>query len=232
MENYQILDEALEYLNCGNLPEYILEADNKDVAKLLKQWQTQDQSSIKKTFKNNSLTEEEYQMLMTTYHTMRSAEKYEEYKKAFDRFCSFCHIVPKGTIITQVKIKSGSKPNTSSIFVEYAFNTKKIKLPDGMKLYHLSKVPDIKELIPVFRGKSAKGYMYDKPRIYFTIHKEMPKFLADYHWYEKMHKYECKANVSDIYVDPLVPLGRLQGALYVETTKPIPVEEMGIKQKK
>jgi hypothetical protein len=59
----------------------------------------------------------------------------------------------------------------------------------------------------------------------------MPKFLADYKWYEKMHKYECKANVNEIYVDPLVPVGAIQGALYVETNKPIPVEEMGISKK-
>ena len=229
--NYQALDEALEYLNSGQLPEYILEAD-KEVEALLKQWKVSDQSSIKKVFKNNSLSNDEYQMLMTTYHTMRSAEKYQDYKKAFDQLCQFCHIVPKGTIITKCEIKSGTNEHNSTIFVEYAYNTKKIKLPEGMKLYHLSKVPDIKELIPVFRGKSAKGYMYDKPRVYFTIHKEMPKFLADYHWYEKMHKYECKANVNDVYVDPLVPLGRLQGALYVETDKPIQVEEMGIRENK
>ena len=229
--NYQALDEALEYLNTGQLPEYIIESDMKDIVELMKKWKVSDQSSIKKTFKNNSLTNDEYQMLMTTYHVMRSAEKYEDYKKAFDRLCAFCHIVPKGTIITKCEIKSGNKEDNSSIFVEYSYNTKKIKLPEGMKLYHLSKVEGIKELIPVFRGKSVKGYMYDKPRVYFTIHKEMPKFLADYKWYEKMHKYECKANVSEIYVDPLVPIGAIQGALYVETNKPIPVEEMGINKK-
>lgn len=230
MTDYEILDEALEFLNSGSLPEYILEADNRDVEKLMKQWKVSDQSSIKKTFKNNSLSNDDYQMLMTTYHTIRTATDYSEYKKAFDRLCTFCHIVPKGTMITKCIIKSGSNPHNSSIFVEYAYNTNKIQLPEGMKLYHISKVPGIKELIPVFRGKSVKGYLYDKPRVYFTIHKEMPKFLADYKWYEKMHKYVCKANVKDIYVDPLVPIGRLQGALYIETMKPVPVEEMGIKK--
>lgn len=229
--NYEVLDEALEYLNSDQLPEYIIEADDSDIKKLMKQWQVSDQSSIKKTFKNTSLSNNDYQILMTTYHTMREAEKYEDYKKAFDRLCSFCHIVPKGTVITKCIIKSGTNDHNSSILVEYAYNTNKIKLPEGMKLYHLSKVPDIKELIPVFRGKSVKGYMYDKPRVYFTIHKEMPKFLADYHWYEKMHKYECKAAIKDVYVDPLVPVGQIQGALYVESNKAIPVEEMGIKKK-
>ena len=34
MNDYEILDEALEYLNTGNLPEYILEADDSDVKQL------------------------------------------------------------------------------------------------------------------------------------------------------------------------------------------------------
>ena len=204
--NYKALDEALEYLNSGNLPEFIIES-NKEMKSLMKQWKVSDQSSIKKEFKNNSLTEDDYTILSALYKIMRTANKYEDYKKAFDKLCTFCHILPKGTIITKCKLKKGDGPNNSSIYVQYAFNNNKIKLPDGMKLYHLSRVEGIKELIPVFRGKSDRGYLYDKPRVYFTIHKEMPKFLADYHWYEKMHKYECKADITNIYVDPLVPLG-------------------------
>lgn len=229
--NYKALDEALEYLNSGNLPEFIIES-NKEMKSLMKKWKVSDQSSIKKEFKNNSLTEDDYTILSALYKIMRTANKYEDYKKAFDKLCTFCHILPKGTIITKCELKKGDGPNNSSIYVQYAFNNNKIKLPDGMKLYHLSRVEGIKELIPVFRGKSDRGYLYDKPRVYFTIHKEMPKFLADYHWYEKMHKYECKADITNIYVDPLVPLGRLQGALYIETNKPVPVEEMGIENKK
>jgi hypothetical protein len=99
-----------------------------------------------------------------------------------------------------------------------------------MKLYHISKVAGIKELIPAYRCKSAKGYLYESPRVYFTIHKEMPKFLADYKWYENMHKYVSKVDFKEVYVDPLVWNGKIQGAVYVESYKNIPVEEMGIKK--
>jgi hypothetical protein len=58
----------------------------------------------------------------------------------------------------------------------------------------------------------------------------MPKFLADYSPTEKVHKYECKENIRDVYVDPLVWNGKIQGAVYVESYKNIPVEEMGIKK--
>ena len=223
----------------GELDDVMLEAlfkkkdeGNDEVKELLKNWTTSNQNHEKQVFKNDNLSEQEYDMLCDLYDTMRHAEDYKTYKKAFDQLCKFCHIVPAGTIIMKCKIKSGSKENHNSILVEYTANTKKLRLPDGMKLYHISKVEGIKELIPVFRGKSATGYMYDKPRIYFTIHKAMPKFLADYGVAEKMHKYECKRDIKEVYVDPLVWNGNLQGAVYVETSDPVPVEEMGIKKAK
>ena len=219
----------------GELDDVMLEGlfkkntDESDkVKELLKNWTTSNQNHNKQVFKNNNLTEEEYDHLCDLYDTCRHAEDYTSYKKAFDGICKFCHIVPRGTIITKCKISSGDKENHNSILVEYSANTKKLKLPEGLKLYHISKVEGIKELIPVFKGKSSTGYLYDKPRIYFTIHEAMPKFLADYKVTEKMHKYECKVDIKEVYVDPLVWNGNLQGAVYVETNKPIPVEEMGI----
>ena len=91
--NYKALDEALEYLNSGNLPEFIIES-NKEMKSLMKQWKVSDQSSIKKEFKNNSLTEDDYTILSALYKIMRTANKYEDYKKAFDKLCTFCHILP------------------------------------------------------------------------------------------------------------------------------------------
>ena len=161
---------------------------DKELKELMKKWTTSNTNHNRQVFKNESLSEEEYTMLADTIHTMRSCEDYATYKKCFDKICSFCHIVPRGTIITKLDLKSGSKENHNKILVEYSANTKKIKLPEGIALYHVSKVADIKELIPVFRGKSAKGFLYDKPRIYLTIHKDMPKFLADYHWYDFLRR--------------------------------------------
>ena len=206
---------------------------DKELKELIaKDWKTSNSDHSRQVFKNDSLSEEEYTNLADIISRIRHSEDYASYKKDFDKLCSFCHIVPRGTIITRLELKSGSKENKNSLFVEYAANTRKIKLPDGVALYHVSKVGGIKELIPVFRGKSAKGFLYDKPRIYLTIHKDMPKFLADYHWYDKLHKYKVKVPIRDVYVDPLVWNGSLQGAVYVETNKSIPVDEVGIKKDK
>jgi hypothetical protein len=208
--------------------EFILVAegvDEKEINDLMKKWKTSNQNHAKSVFKNNNLEEYEYQRLMDDWHIMRSTEDYKEYKKAFNDLCDFCHIVPKGTIICKCEIKSGKTDNTNSIYLEYSENTKKIKLPEGLKLYHISKVAGIKELIPAFRGKSVKGYLYDKPRVYFTIHKKMPKFLADYKSSTKITYYEAQQEIKEAFIDPLV-WGKLYGAIYIETTHPVPVKEV------
>lgn len=228
--------ESVMITESGILTDPMLEAlfakkEEDEVTKLLKDWSTSNQNHKPQVFKNDNLSEEDYDKLGDIYDILRHTDDYHEYKKAFDQLCKFCHIVPRGTIITKCKIKSGRKEGTNSILVEYTANTRKMRLPDGIKLYHMSKVAGIEALNPVFRGKSVTGYMYDKPRVYFTIHKDMPKFLADYSVTDKVHKYECKLDIKDVYVDPLVWNGKLQGAVYVESDKPIPVEEMGIPKK-
>jgi hypothetical protein len=203
---------------------------DKETMDLIRNWKTANEIHSKKKFKSTSLSQEEYNTLKETFDIMLETEDYTVYKKAFDKLCRFCHIVPRGVIITKHELKKGNSDNNSSLYLEYAENYKKIKLPEGTKLFHISKVEGIKELIPQYRGKSERGYLYDKPRVYLTIRKNMPKFLADYKLTEKMHKYEVTKDITDVYIDPLV-YTNIQGAVYIETKNPIPVEEMGIVKK-
>lgn len=203
----------------------IMEVTDEEFEELKKNWTTSNENHKRKEFINNNVSEEDYQRLAEVYKVLRTAEKYKDYKKAFEELCSFCHIVPHGTIITACKIRSGNKENKNSVYVQYSENTKKIKVPQGVKLYHMSKVEGITQLNPFFRGKSAKGFMYYAPRIYFTLRKNMPKALADYRMNEKMIKYECTLNISEVYVDPLIPDKHML-AVYVETDKPIPVKRI------
>lgn len=186
-------------------------------------WNTTEDSHSKKVFKSTSVAEDDYNTLISFYNTMKSTDDYAVYKKAFEGICKYCHIAPQGTIITKVKIKSGKEKDKNTVIVEYSYNTKKITLEEDQKLYHMTKVAGISALNPSFKARA--GYFYYKPRVYFTIHKSMPKFLADQTG--DVHKYECKENIKDVYVDPLV-YSKYQGAVYVETNKPIKVEEMGI----
>ena len=188
-------------------------------------WKAANQDSDKKEYKNNMVTDEEYERMKECIDIIENTESYDEYKKAFGRFCYFCHIVHRGVILVKYELKKGKKPDHNSLYVKYTYNTKRMELPEGTKLYHMTKVPGIKELIPFFRGKAAKGYKYDKPRIYFTVKKNMPKIMADYTGTEKMHMYLCKENIKSVFVDPMLG-GYASGAVYVETNKPIKVEEV------
>jgi hypothetical protein len=204
--------------------EILEETSLQDFLEMIKNWKTSNKDHAKQTFKNDSLTDEEYQRLSEDIKTMKNSEAYGEYKKAFVDFCKFCHIDPNGTIITKYDLKE-KENGKHSVDVEYSYNMKKIRLPNDLALFHMSKVGGIKELIPQYKGKSERGYLYDKPRIYFTINKFMPKFLADYKPTEKMHKYRCKKDIKDVYVDPLV-WNAAQGAVYIETNSKVPVEEI------
>lgn len=226
-ESYQCSDEDLSLLESGVYDDLDLIEESKlsDYLDQLRKWKTANQDHSKKVFKSNTLTNEEYEMVKDLIDKMKTEEDYKEYKKAFDKFCSFCHIVPRGTIICKYEVKKGSKDDNNSLYAEFSYNTKKIQLPKELALFHMSQVPGIKELKPFFRGKSQKGYLYDKPRIYLTIREKMPKFLADYKLKDKLHKYRVKGDIKDAYVDPLV-WANIQGAIYVETNKPIPVEDI------
>lgn len=189
-------------------------------------WRTQEDSNKRKVFKSSNVMEQDYQRLVDLNNTMRTCKGYAEYKKAFDEFCNYCHINPNGTILTSINIKSGKTEDTNYIEVEYSYNTRKVNLPEGAKLYHMSTVAGLTELKPFFRGKSAKGFLYDKPRIYLTIKSHMPKFAADYKHNEQVHLYEVIGQIpSDIYVDPLLP-NKMASAVYVETTKAIKCKEV------
>ena len=140
--------------------------------------------------------------------------------------CKFCHIAPNGTIITKHTI-TRSEDSGYKLDVEYSYNNKKITLPDEVALYHMSKVDHITELEPKFRGKSERGYLYYKPRIYFTIKRNMSKISADINPFSnsKTHIYISTKNIKDVYVDPLLNAS-LNGAVYVETNSKIPVKKL------
>ena len=213
---------------------YILVADEALVEsgffEEIDRWRAANQDSDKKEYKNNMVTDIEYDRMKDCLDIIETTEDYEEYSKAFNRFCYFCHIVPRGVILVKYELKRSPKRDKNSLYVKYTYNTKRMTLPEGTALYHMSKVAGITELKPFFRGKAAKGYKYDKPRIYLTIRKNMPKIMADYKAGEKMHMYLVKEPIKDVFVDPML-WGYVSGAVYVETNKPIKVEEITDKNK-
>ncbi len=197
----------------------------------MKTWKTSNEAHRHQIFRSTTVKDEDYERLNNLLKTMNNVEEYDEYKKAFDAFCRYCHIVPRGTILCRCDLTKGKEADRNNIYVEYSYNTKKMDIPPELDLYHHTKVEGIKELKPFFRSKvfvkkgESRRYFYDKPRIYLTVNKNMPKFLADYKHSDVLHKYKTKQKIKQAFVDPLVWAG-VHGAMYIETTKPLPVEEI------
>lgn len=94
-------------------------------------------------------------------------------------------------------------------------------------MYHQSPVGGIKELIPRWklRGNTKDGYLCDKPRVYLTMSKSLPRISTDNKIGSKLYSYEVLRTPTKVFVDPLLP-DKIQRAVYVETINPIPVKPM------
>lgn len=189
-------------------------------------WKTSNEKVRIEKFKSTDVSDKEYDNLKEAFDTMTSTEDYTEYKKAFDKVCRYCHIVSRGVVIYSYKlVKNKEDGKKHSLFLSYSYNTKQITIDDDTVLYHISPNAGITELTPNFKGKAAKGYLYDKHRIYFTMRKNLPKVLTDLTGNKETHTYMCTKKINKVFVDPLVR-DKNSRAVYVETTSPIPVKEV------
>ena len=205
------------------LQELFVDKETKEFLK--SKWSTSSDKSRPKDFKSSSITDEEYMRLKEVFKVLREeTEDYAKYKIAFNSLCKACHIVPDGTIITKYKLSKSTEEDKNILEVSYAYNTKAITLPAGTKLYHQTVVKGIKELIPRWklRGKNESGYLCDKPRVYLTMSKSLPRISTDNKLNTRLYSYEVITTPTKVFVDPLLP-DVFQKAVYVETMNPIPV---------
>lgn len=205
------------------LQELFVDKETKEFLK--SKWSTSSDKSRPKDFKSSSITDEEYMRLKEVFKVLKEeTEDYAKYKRAFNSLCKACHIVPDGTIITKYKLTKSKEEDKNILEVSYAYNTKAITLPAGTKLYHQTVVKGIKELIPRWklRGKNESGYLCDKPRVYLTMSKSLPRISTDNKLNTKLYSYEVITTPTKVFVDPLLP-DVFQKAVYVETMNPIPV---------
>lgn len=213
------------------LQELFVDKETKEFLK--SKWSTSSDKSRPKDFKSSSITDEEYMRLKEVFKVLREeTEDYAKYKRAFNSLCKACHIVPDGTIITKYKLSKSKEEDKNILEVSYAYNTKAITLPAGTKLYHQTVVKGIKELIPRWklRGKNESGYLCDKPRVYLTMSKSLPRISTDNKLNTRLYSYEVITTPTKVFVDPLLP-DVFQKAVYVETMNPItvrPVDNKGV----
>ena len=195
-------------------------------AKTNSNWLNFTKTKGKKVATLEYVTKTEMKQIEALIKKMRTVKEYREYKKLFHIFCKKFHIPERGTIVCD-HLKEESPYGGYKLSVTYSNNRQKITIPEGYELYHVSPVGDLKQLIPQHRGKAVTGYMYDMPRIYFSIRKSLPKVAMDLQGKKtsELHKYKVTKEIREVYVDPLV-WAPFQGAVYIETHKPVPVEEV------
>lgn len=211
--------------NQQTLQELFVDKETKEFLK--SKWATSSDKSRKlKEFKSSSISDEEYMRLKQVFSVLKTeTEDYAKYKRAFNSLCKACHIAPDGTIITKYKLTKSKEEDKNILEVSYTYNNKAITLPAGTKLYHQTVVKGIKHLIPRWklRGKNEGGYLCDKPRVYLTMSKSLPRISTDNKLNTKLYSYEVVNTPTKVFVDPLLP-DVFQKAVYVETTDPIPVK--------
>ena len=177
-----------------------------------------------KTAVVRNLDDTTFDMLQRGFSQLRTVETYGDYKKLFNSLCKAMKIPSENCILVSEEFKKGTKGNDNTILIKYSNKTKKIIIPAGYTLYHQTTqdISDSRELRPTFRGKSAKGYLYSSPRVYFSLRK-LPKVAADILNNETTSIWVPKEKIQVAYIDPLLPNAMI-GAIYVETRYPIAVK--------
>lgn len=176
-------------------------------------------------FHSDKLSHKEFTEFKMLYELIKNDIPYPVYKVAFNKICKKMGIPSDGTALHEFIFKEGKNGVNNSVTITYYMTKKQFVIPNGTTLYHKSPKANIKELKPVFKGRL--GWFYDKPRVYFSMTKNISNLGAGLFGTKKVHVYTPKENISVGYSDP-ENISASQ-ALYVTTNLPIAVTEISKK---
>lgn len=189
-------------------------------AKLVKGWGILKNKC--KVYERDNVSDKDYDKIVSLIKHMKEDKTYIVYKKHFNDLCKILGINP--SVIIEYKWKKGEK-DKNYVYFRYENKNKKVTIPNGYNLYHISPVSNIKELTPKFRGKAPRCYFYSTPRVYVSIKKDMAKGFAQFKGDQadvKTTKYQLCENIKTAYLDDRI--GNIRsGAVYIETIYPIKV---------
>ena len=150
---------------------------------------------------------------------------YSVYKKSFQAIAKFMG-VPSDKIIIEWIVFDKDKEDKDQwkMSIRYSKGLAKVKIPDGVRLIHVSPVEGITALTPTFRSKTKGKFLYPDKRVFFTVAKEISNFKMGTQG-QKRFKYTPKEDIKYAYIDPTYA-DFSDGAVYVSTNTPIPVETL------
>ena len=198
----------------------------KNTKELKEQWRKVADTFVKHKWIYRYITPEQKDQLEKHYAVL-TADKpfYSSYKRSFKFICKFMGLPDNMVIIeNMIFTKDKQDKNQWEIALKYSKGLVKVKIPDGVRLIHVSPVPNLKELIPTFKSKTVGKYMYPTRRVFFTVAKDIKPNKAGLEG-QTTTRYTPKQEIKTVYIDPTYSEFR-SGAVYVETDIPIPVETL------
>lgn len=150
---------------------------------------------------------------------------YSTYKRSFQALCNFMGIPADRVIIEWIVFDKDKKDKEQwKMSIRYSKGLAKVKIPDGVRLIHVSPVENIDALVPTFRSKTKGKFLYPDRRVFFTVTKEISNFKMGTQ-NQKRFRYTPKEDIKYAYIDPTYADFK-DGAVYISTDNPIPVETL------
>ena len=171
------------------------------------------------------INNDKYEETKKLYDDALDAETYESYLPIYKKLVS--NLKCSGNVIENCNFIDSTK---MCVLLLVKDSSSKIPISKSQKLYHsddtrysFSQVgnPNIKELIP--RWKTKSGVLFPEPRVYFHLNIPRNRYSGSNNMGTV---FVAKNNPSEVYVDK--ELGNT--AVFVKTTKPIPVEKIDLEE--
>lgn len=197
-----------------------------NIADLKKQWEEAASEFTKRRWIYRLLTDKDKERMQKHVDAVCSEDiNYSTYKRSFDAICKFMGIPSDIVIIEWVQIQKDKEQNQYKLAVRFTKGRVKVRIPEGVRLIHVSPVEGITNLEPSFRSKSAGKFLYPTKRAYFTVVKEINAFKFGVAKGSKTYRYTPKNHIEYAYIDSSYSKFAY-GSVFVETDSPIPVENM------
>jgi len=148
---------------------------------------------------------------------------YSDHKKVFALIAGFFGLSVKDLILEHVTIEPSPTDKDAKVLrCIYSQAYKRIEIPKGVSLIHISTVKDIHELVPSFKSKLTGHYLYPTKRCFFTVMKDVEPNKCGIE-YKATYRYRPTEFIQYAYIDPSMSKWDMR-SIYVPTDKPIPVE--------
>lgn len=197
-----------------------------DTADLKAQWKKVADRFVKHKWIYRYIDDKQKENLQKHYEKICDEKtSYSVYKRSFSAICKFMGVPNEGVIIEWIVFdKDKEDKDQWKISIRYSKGLAKIKIPEGVRLIHISPVEGITALTPTFRSKTKGKFLYPDKRVFFSVIKDINNFKMGTQGHKRF-RYTPKEEVRYAYIDPTYADFK-DNAVYISTDNPIPVETL------